>query len=503
MSARSCRDVRADLSAYLDGDVGIGREGDVDIGLTDAIRAHLEGCAACRSELEQLRLTADALRRLPELPPPAAILTGVRARLWPEPWYRRLLGGRSWPRGVPIGALATVLVIVGIAFFQARHPDMTKMVARGPLPQESAPPARETLARPMPVAPPASDESSIAAERRSPPASRSLTPGRQSALPPPPARRELGAKGTLGPAPLSQGAPLGQEAAAPRSSFVADADKNDEFRAAPVAAGKPDIRIEPPAPAEPAAPAGVAAAANELEQVPPSRPEPRLAAVKDALREEAPPAASLEAAPSRSAIPRQAPVAATAAPPAYTAGEHPAGQAALVSDRKMRRSAALDEVDGGSRADASVAAKAKSVESRQAIGRSAGSGADSRSAEIAGEKAAEPTRIEAVCLLTPDGDTVDDIERLLRREGASDVAVVALEPRAVREAFARHRGRFAVPAEPSRGWTVTAGVAPGELARLLDVLGSRTGLRLLGQPAAPAVPQDSSAALALSITVLR
>lgn len=497
MIARSCRDVRADLSAYLDVDLDIGRASDLDIGLSDAIRAHLETCAGCRSELEQLRLTADALRRLPELPPPAAILTGVRARLWPEPWYRRLLEGRRWPPGMPIGALATVLVIVGIAFFQARHPDMTKTVTHGPLPQEAPPPARETLAKSTPIAPPASDGRSQIAERRSPPANRSLTPERQPAPPPAPARRDLRAKGTLGPAVLPQ--------VASREKEAADADKKDGFRAAPFATVESGAQSEPLAPVEPVSSTGITGGANKVEQVRPATPAPRVAAMKDALREEAPRVDNLEAAPSRSVVSKQtlaaAPVPAPAAAPAYMANEYPAGKPALADDRPMHGSAALDEVESKSRTSISVAAKRK--ESRAVLRRNANSGADLRSAEIAGEKAAEPTWIEVVCLLSPDGDTVDDLERLLRREGASNVAVVALEPWAVREAFTRHRGRFAVLSEPSRGWTVTAGVAPGELARLLEVLGSHTSLRLLGQPTVPAVPQDSSAALDLRITVLR
>ena len=106
MSLRTCRDVRADLSAYLDGEL--------NAGLTSETRVHLESCAECRFELELLRRTVSALRGLPDLPPPAAILAGVRAHMRPEPWYRRLLDGRRWPLGVPIGALATVLVVVGI-----------------------------------------------------------------------------------------------------------------------------------------------------------------------------------------------------------------------------------------------------------------------------------------------------------------------------------------------------------------------------------------------------
>jgi hypothetical protein len=124
VSPRTCRDVRADISAYLDDDL--------DPVLTGEVRAHLAACAACRSELDQLRLTVGALRRLPELPPPAAILAGVRTRLRPEPWYRRLPDGRRWPPGVPVGALATLLVVIGISLFQTRHPGIERLAEQAP-----------------------------------------------------------------------------------------------------------------------------------------------------------------------------------------------------------------------------------------------------------------------------------------------------------------------------------------------------------------------------------
>jgi len=264
-----------------------------------------------------------------------------------------------------------------------------------------------------------------------------------------------------------------------------------------VAMVKPGVRIEPLAPVEPMAPTEITAGANKVELVRPSEPEPRVASLKDALREEAPPVDYLETAPSRSVIPRQAP----AASPALKADEYHAARPALADDRSMSGSAVRDEAEDKSRTGISVAANRK--ESRAIFGRNANSGADLRSAEIAGEKAAESTWIEVVCLLHPDGDTVEELARFLRREGARNIAVSALAPRAVHEAFARHRGRLALLPEPSRGWTVTAGIAPSESARVLDALSSRTSLRILGQPTVPAVPQDRAEPLVLRITVLR
>ncbi len=391
MSTRSCRDIRADLSAYLDGDL--------DAGLTGEIRDHLERCAGCRAELDLLRLTVGALHRLPDLPAPAAILSGVRARLQPEPWYRRLFDGRHWLLGVPVGALATLLVVVGVAFFQARYPDMTRTIAQGPLPQAPAP---EMRARPAPVPPPA-------------PVARDMHQVREAApRPAPSVQRDLRAKGSRGSAKLLQSAPTGGKVAAPESSVVASADIKDRYQA--IAA----------APVEPMAPTDHLALASKAEQSQPARPEPPIAASKEAFR------------------------------------ESPSGFAG--------------------KADRGVAQ-----------GR----------AGFAGEKEKALTGKRIVCLLLPEGDTVDDLARLLRREGAGDIVIKALEPRAVREAFAPYRERPYFPLEPPTGWTVTANIPRQSLARLLDLLANRKGLQVLDHPAATAAIGDPTQPLDLRITVLR
>lgn len=99
-----------------------------------------------------------------------------------------------------------------------------------------------------------------------------------------------------------------------------------------------------------------------------------------------------------------------------------------------------------------------------------------------------PPYLRVIYQLRPDGDTVDDLVRLLRREGADDIAVSVLEPRAVRAAFAPHRGRTGSLPEPVRGWMVTGSVPPSALGGLLDALAGRTGLRILEQSFAPSAP---------------
>lgn len=421
MSLRTCRDVRADLSAYLDGDL--------DAGLTGGTRVHLESCADCRFELDQLRLTVGALRGLPELPPPAAILAGVRARLRPEPWYRRLPDSRQWLLGVPVGALATVLVVVGISLFQARYSDMSQTLPQGHFPQAPAPPAREMPTTPAPIATTA-------------PATRSMVADRQAAAP---ARRNVRAKGSLDSPTLSHDGSRGEKFAARESSAVAGVDKQDRYRGTPAAT------------VERVAPTDLKAGVRKAEPLQPSPPEPRVAAPKDALREESQPVENRAFVPSQSVIPETKP----AAEPSFMA---------------------------------------KGKESRVLFDRVTESAAGLRSAGIAVEKA---TRIEVVCLLPADGYTVEDIERLLRREGAGEIAVSVLEPRAVLEAFAPHRERLASLPEPSHGWAVTASVRWSGLSRLLEELNSRTYLRILEQPAAPTTLENPTVPRDLRITILR
>jgi len=243
MSTRSCTHVRADLSAYLDGDL--------DSSAADATSAHLAGCAACRSELALQRLALGALRGLPDLPPPAGILSGVRARLHPEPWYRRLPAGRRWLFGVPVGALATLLVVVGLSLFQARSPGLQEMTGRSPLPP----------------------------------------------APPPLARRDLRAKGAFDAA-APRGAFRGGEAAAPEPSAVAGADKEVHHRAAPAF---------PVAANGPGATGNAAAVEPKAGASRPSEPRRQVVAKNEAFREESGSVENVAAAPSRGVAPRPEP----------------------------------------------------------------------------------------------------------------------------------------------------------------------------------------------------
>ena len=340
MNTRTCGEVRADLSAYL--------EGDLDAAQAEANRLHLESCAACRSELALQRLATDALRRLPVLPPPAAILAGVRSRLRPEPWYARLFCARHWRLELPLGAAATLLVALGISLLPARHPELPT-----------------TVQRDFP-APPAPATGGAVSDRLAVPAA----PARPSSRG---ARRA-----TEAPAPARQDVPGGREAAAPA-------------KAAPL---------------------------------------------RTVVRE---PARSFERANALVARP----------------GSGTAGVAAT------------------------------------------------RDLEAAPWRVPSDVLAARVVGLLPPGGAVDDLTTLLRAEGAGDVRISALPARGVREVAAAHRGRPDLPAEPVRGWVVSATVPPRARDRVLDALTSRTGLRYLERRAPPEAPEEPAGVSELRFTVLQ
>ena len=471
MNAPTCGDIRELLSAYLDGDLEARTAGDV--------RSHLESCPGCRTELELLRLTVGALRSLPELPAPAGILAGVRARLRPEPWHRRLLGGRQWLLGVPVGAVATLLVVVGVALFQARYPGI-----------EQAPPP--TVQENRGATPPVSPAATPAAPKEA-------------------------------PAPLSAGKAVQRPADVPKIRAAAPQGRSDS-----VTDTGPEARLPPVPTATPGA-EGV-----PVEAAPPVE--------RDLRQEEA-------TAPPRFVVPEPEPL------PEGTVDAYPGGRPDTVHGPPHRRSAALGALEGQPSAVSSLrgresvapAASAPGAEAvgaprrvlpvpRQTLGvRSAGGDFETVGAPPALSKSAVPGTIElgppggaslpapgvpapvveawrspvatphlrVVCLLPPDGGTIGEFSGFLKREGAMEVWIRALEPREVRDAFAPHRERLAFPPEPTRGWLVTARIPQRRIERLREALTSRPGLRLLEEPAGRPGAGDPAEVLDVRITVLR
>jgi hypothetical protein len=451
VNARACRDIRLDLSAYLDGDLDPVAAGET--------RVHLEACTACRAELEQLHLTVGALRRLPDLPAPAAILDGFRARLRPEPRHRRLLGGRQWLLGVPVGALATLLVVVGITLFQARYPGIERAVTSGG--PAAAPPARVEAPTPPAASPQPREMRTV---------KKSDLPG-QSNADAVPARRLKPVTATA-PTPAGPEKPQqrGDLAAAP-SRFIIPEPETAAERTVAVDEypGGPPESIQAP-------PYRRFGALGSLEG------QPRTVS---SLRAEEPDVAAGSArVGDTGAGLRRIPIGEGRAATASRAGVESRTVGALPAAVQTTPAGTVDlGAPAEAPADLAPAAPAPAVEARRMPATSAS--------------------LRVVCLLPSDGDRVDDLKRLLRREGAVDVEVAMLEPRAVREAFTPHRGRPGILHEPARGWTLRVGVAPQAVARLLDALAKRPGLRILEQPPAPAARGHLSDQQVLRITVLR
>jgi hypothetical protein len=128
-----CSKAQARLTQYLDGE------------LTEkvhtAIARHLEGCVACRRELESLRAADDALQLLAAVEPAPDLTSDLRRRLDSVP-----AGGVRWVPAALAAGVAVLLVVLCIRL----------VTPRAPLPEPSLSPAQEAPAqvatRPPPLA---------------------------------------------------------------------------------------------------------------------------------------------------------------------------------------------------------------------------------------------------------------------------------------------------------------------------------------------------------------
>jgi anti-sigma factor RsiW len=76
-------------------------DGELDIATTDAVQAHVDGCAACRAELDEVAEVRRALRAAPSMPAPPGYIDRVVAR-------RR----RASRQGAAVAALAAAVAVV-------------------------------------------------------------------------------------------------------------------------------------------------------------------------------------------------------------------------------------------------------------------------------------------------------------------------------------------------------------------------------------------------------
>ena len=145
-----CESVRAQLTAYLDGELPDERG--------SAVRGHLRVCDACRQIASDEAIVRDGLRALPPLDPPPSLWANVQARLAQEevadaerPAWRRFFA-RWAPRAPHVGlaGLAVAVAIVLIVLRVQRDDDAGKRANDGQLVVAPEPTAPEPAPRPTP-----------------------------------------------------------------------------------------------------------------------------------------------------------------------------------------------------------------------------------------------------------------------------------------------------------------------------------------------------------------
>lgn len=94
-----------EIDLLLDGEAGFG---------VAPLRAHVEACADCRTRLDEARVVADALERLPHFAPRSGFAERVMGRVQVvEPWHVAALG--SARRLIPESRPLRVLAAAGVA----------------------------------------------------------------------------------------------------------------------------------------------------------------------------------------------------------------------------------------------------------------------------------------------------------------------------------------------------------------------------------------------------
>jgi Putative zinc-finger len=117
MTAEACREWRESLGAYVLGQLPADERA--------ATSAHIEGCAACRAEVESLAPLVELLpmadpARLGAAPaPPAGLGDRIAARIGREGGRRRLRHRRRFAFGFGAAATATAAVLLALVVFDS------------------------------------------------------------------------------------------------------------------------------------------------------------------------------------------------------------------------------------------------------------------------------------------------------------------------------------------------------------------------------------------------
>ena len=135
----SCEHVKAQLTAYLDGELADDRG--------SAVRGHLRSCDACRQVATDEAALRDGLRALPPVDVPASLWAGVQARLAAEevadaerPAWRRAIA--RWMPKLPqiaFGSAVVAAAVVLLVIRAQRNDDDTETPPVVSTPTEIAP----------------------------------------------------------------------------------------------------------------------------------------------------------------------------------------------------------------------------------------------------------------------------------------------------------------------------------------------------------------------------
>jgi hypothetical protein len=187
----TCADIQEQYLDYM--------EGALDPAASSEVESHLSLCATCAREVTMLRWTAQTLRALPAVAPPADLRLRVRMQLLPEPvappepFYQRWLDWlrpRRWamPVALATGVAAMLLIAVALPSMRPKQaaeqisPPLTASVPPGSLrpAMEGAPPAAQSNAEEIPPVQidviPGRPRANDAPAKASPPGGRVLLP---------------------------------------------------------------------------------------------------------------------------------------------------------------------------------------------------------------------------------------------------------------------------------------------------------------------------------------
>lgn len=276
----TCDDARALLSALIDDALSAGER--------TACEAHLAACPDCTRELARLRATVSLVRAIGPARAPAGFADRVVSAARAEPRPRRSTPPRlrGWPLGVPLSAVAAVLVaVIGVSLYRLT-PELREAARRGPAEQGETRTTGPSSSRPPAVttAPPATPppDSAARAPRTSPESSPRATAPVTSAATPSTQTSRADAPATTPP---------------PAATGVSPAPAAPEASPAPAAPG---------ASPAPAAPAVSDLAAEREARALSDAQSPRQHAAKAASRQEQNATPPQAPAPSRDRVPPQA-----------------------------------------------------------------------------------------------------------------------------------------------------------------------------------------------------